>query len=228
MITTPQIWAVVPVKSLSMAKQRLAPLLDAGERRRLARAMFEDVLAACVAASRLAGIVVVTADAEVAALATTSGALVVAEAQERGTNAAVEAGIGTLSDVVSGVIVLPADVPHVSPAAIDAAARLCARERALVLVPASGDGGTNLFACTPPHLLRPSFGTGSFARHFALAARAGLEPLLPRLGQLDLDLDRPDDLARFLELRSATRAHRVLVELDVPARLIGAGEYESA
>lgn len=219
MTDTRHIWAVVPVKSLAAAKQRLARLLAAGERRRLARAMLQDVLDACIGARLLAGIAVVTADDEVAAVAAEAGALVLKERCERGINAAIGAGIRAVAGVASGVIVLPADVPHVTAAALDAAARLCAGENTLVLVPASRDGGTNLLACAPPDLIAPSFGPGSFARHGALAERAGIELLLPSLGRLDLDLDRPEDIASFLALPATTRSHRVLLDLEVPARL---------
>jgi 2-phospho-L-lactate/phosphoenolpyruvate guanylyltransferase len=217
--TTPRLWAVVPVKSPSRAKQRLAPLLDACERRQLACAMFEDVLDACIGARLLAGIAVVTADAEVAAIAGAAGALVHEEAEERGTNAAIAAGISAVTAFASGVIVVPSDVPHATAASIDAAARLCVHANALVLVPASRDGGTNLLACTPPDLIRPNFGPGSFARHCDSAARLGIAPLLPSIGRLDLDLDRPEDIDEFLALPATTRTHRLLLELDVPRRL---------
>lgn len=219
MMALSRIWTIVPVKSLATAKRRLAPLLDACERQRLARAMLEDVLDACVGARALAGIAVVTADADVAEIADRAGAFVLKERCERGTNAATEAGIGAVAAFASGVIVLPADVPHVTVASLDAAARLCAPGNALVLVPARRDGGTNLLACAPPELIAPSFGPASFSRHCALAERAGIAPLLPRLGRLDLDLDRPEDVASFLALPATTRAHRVLHDLDVPARL---------
>ena len=213
------LWAVLPVKSLPIAKQRLAPLLDPSERRRLARTMLEDVLGACSGARSLARIVVVTADDAVAAIAERAGARVLKEARERGTNAAIQAGIGAATAFASGVIVLPADVPHVTAASIDAAARLCVREGALVLVPASRDGGTNLLACTPPDLIETSFGAGSFVRHRERARQAGIEPILPSLGRLDLDLDRPQDIDSFLAMPATTRTHRVLLDLDVPARL---------
>ena len=38
------IWALVPVKAFSAGKRRLSPVLNAIDRARLARAMFEDVL----------------------------------------------------------------------------------------------------------------------------------------------------------------------------------------
>ena len=44
------IWAIVPVKNLARAKQRLAGLLDAVERQRLGLAMLEDVLKALAGA----------------------------------------------------------------------------------------------------------------------------------------------------------------------------------
>jgi 2-phospho-L-lactate guanylyltransferase len=93
MTLAPQLWAVLPVKSLACAKRRLAPLLDGDERRRLARAMLEDVLEACAGAASLAGILVVTADDEAAAIAKEAGARVLPEADERGTNDAVQAGL---------------------------------------------------------------------------------------------------------------------------------------
>ena len=40
----PAIWAMVPVKNLEHAKQRLADVLRAAERSELFRAMLEDVL----------------------------------------------------------------------------------------------------------------------------------------------------------------------------------------
>jgi 2-phospho-L-lactate guanylyltransferase len=219
MTGAPRIWAVVPVKAPAAAKQRLAPLLEDIERERLARAMAEDVLGACMAARALAGTVVVTADDGVARLAEAAGASIVREIGERGTNAAIQAGIGAALRVATGVVVVPADIPHVTAASLDTVAGLCSGESALVLVPASRDGGTNLFACAPPDLVETSFGPGSFARHLEGAARAGLRPLLPSLGWLDLDLDRPEDIAAFLDLPTQTRTRRVLLDLGVPARL---------
>jgi 2-phospho-L-lactate guanylyltransferase len=218
MTAAPQIWAVVPVKSLPAAKQRLAPLLERSERQMLARAMFEDVLDACMAAGSLAGTVVVTADDEVGRIGERAGARIVTEPHERGTNAAIETGIRAVTGCATGVIVMPADVPHVTAASLDAVARLCS-SKALVLVPASRDGGTNLLACTPPDLIGTSFGPGSFRRHLQEGACAGMQPLLPSLGRLDLDLDRPEDIGAFLDLPTNTRTRRVLLDLGIPIRL---------
>src|SRR5579875_3859931 len=70
----PDLWAVVPVKELERAKERLAPLLAPALRRALMLAMLEDVLAALAATPPLAGIVVATVDAEAERLARRDGA----------------------------------------------------------------------------------------------------------------------------------------------------------
>ena len=48
-------FALIPVKELSQAKARLAPVLDAAARRELALALFRDVLAAALACRALKG-----------------------------------------------------------------------------------------------------------------------------------------------------------------------------
>ena len=82
------VFAAVPVKDLTNAKQRLIPALTTDQRRRLAQAMLEDVLEALGAA--LAGSVhVVTTDAEVMDLARRRGAACLVESANRGHTEAV-------------------------------------------------------------------------------------------------------------------------------------------
>src|SRR5260370_38446120 len=85
------VWAVVPVKELDQAKQRLAPLLGPASRHALAAAMLEDVLAALGAVPGLAGIAVVTVDPAACRLAARYGARVVDEGARDGPTGAVTA-----------------------------------------------------------------------------------------------------------------------------------------
>lgn len=95
---------VVPVKSLSGAKTRLAPELSAGERAALARAFALDTIDAARAA-RLVSRVVVVSDEPVieAALRETAGVEVVPELGPRGLAAAIAHGIA-----VARAVSLPA------------------------------------------------------------------------------------------------------------------------
>ena len=88
-----------------------------------------------------------------------------------------------------------------------------------MIVPDRHGSGTNALLLTPPYAIMPAFGTGSFARHAALAARAG--PRCARCRSLGLDVDTPDDLAA---LRAALAARpggaprtRALLDAHAPA-----------
>ena len=82
-------WAVVPIKHLGAAKQRLADALARPDRRRLTLAMADDVLAALSGVPGLAGVAVISGDPEVAALARRYGARHIPEPEARGHTAAV-------------------------------------------------------------------------------------------------------------------------------------------
>lgn len=74
MSVSPDIWAVVPIKELDGAKQRLAPLLSPAQRRALIEVMMGEVLEAVAGAKRLAGILVVTLDPQATAIGRRLGA----------------------------------------------------------------------------------------------------------------------------------------------------------
>lgn len=210
------IHAVIPVKSFACAKQRMAPFLNAAERVRLARLMFEDVLDATQLARGLRRVLVVTHDAEAALIARDAGVQVIDPGGDFGFSAAVSRAVAALPPD-AGMMVVPTDIPHISPAIIDRLAALTLAP-GIAIVPATFDGGTNLLAMRPTTLLPPMFGQDSFARHRRGALAAGVMPAIWFSPEAGRDLDRPGDLLPFLALNSATRAHFFLASLDLAAR----------
>ena len=85
------LWALVPLKSLEGAKQRLKNCLGA-DREGFTLAMFKDVLAALCESKEVSFIAVVTDDPRVAAIADLDGLLVVDEFESKGLNGALERG----------------------------------------------------------------------------------------------------------------------------------------
>ena len=217
-------WAIVPVKRFAVAKRRLASALDAGERAQLARLMLEDVLDVLTRCEAyLAGVVVVTDDPEAAALAKRYGACVAPDEGCGGINAAIRLGL----DCVAGnggqsVVVIPSDVPHLSPGIIAQAVDAIRAPAALAAVSATDDNGTNLLACRPAHTLPLCFGPGSFDNHCDAARAQGMTVRVLPAGDLGLDIDRPKNLGAFLALNSNTRTHRFL------ASCIGGGCVDTA
>lgn len=217
-MTGRDVWVVVLVKPFRLAKRRLAGVLDAEERTELARVMLEDVLTAVGACESLAGVIVVTADRAAAAVARRHGAIVLMENAAVGMNAAVMRVVKYLtgrSD--AGIVVVPADLPHVSPLDIAEMMALIDRAPAVALV-RSNDGGTNLFACRPSGVIAPSFGPDSFNAHCAAAVREGITPTVCLAPHLSLDIDRREDLDAFVARESSTLTHAYLARLNIPAR----------
>jgi 2-phospho-L-lactate guanylyltransferase len=186
--------------------------------------MAEDVLDALDAARHLlAGILVVTADAQAAALARRRSAQVFIEPSPAGINRALARAAEWLSgDEDCGLIIVPADLPHITADTIDTLTRHLAAPRAVALIAATGDGGTNVLAVRPAGIIRPSFGPDSFARHCAAARAAGITPAVLALPHLGCDIDRPGDLETFLSLRTATRTHAFLACRGLSQRLASA------
>src|SRR6266478_2021784 len=121
------LWAVVPIKELERAKQRLAALLPPARRRALMLAMFEDVLTALAAPPGLAGRAVVTVDPAASRLAAKYGArLIEAGARDGHTGAVAAAAMLLAEEGRAGMLTLPGDVPLVTPAEIG---RLLAAQR---------------------------------------------------------------------------------------------------
>jgi len=223
-------WAVVPAKDLAAAKGRLGGLLDAGERAALATAMLEDVLAALRRSPSLAGIVVVTRDARLAASAHQAGARVLTDLRHAGPNAAIALAQRALaSEGARGMLAIPADIPLASAAAVERILAATAAAPAVTLVPALADMGSNALALAPVDAIPPCFGPQSFFRHQEAALARGIAPAILRLAEIGFDLDRAEDLARFLKTPSPTRSYAYLRERNLEDRLARrAGGEESA
>jgi 2-phospho-L-lactate/phosphoenolpyruvate guanylyltransferase len=220
------IWAVIPVKELAGAKQRLAGFLTPEERHLLAATMLEEVLAALAEARRLAGIALVTLDPHAVALAQRHGWRVITQGARDGHTGSVDAGRRLLADEgATGILTLPIDIPAATAAEIDATIDTHGSAPSFTIVPAHDEQGSNTVILSPPLAMTLRFGDNSYFPHLAAARDAGLAPNIVRQPGIAMDIDHPADLAAFLRLAQSdgTRTRNLLLALDVPRRLGEAG-----
>ena len=196
--------AVLPVKTFARAKQRLGEAVGRPERAELAAGMVADVLGALAAVHELDDVIVVTAEPRAADAAREAGAHVVDDPVEAGQSDAAARGVEAA--VLRGAertLLVPGDCPALDPGEVG---RLLSDYdgAGVVIVPDRHGSGTNALRLTPPELIAPSFGPGSFARHAARGAAAGALVRVAQLPSLELDVDTPGDLAA---LRAALQRH---------------------
>jgi 2-phospho-L-lactate guanylyltransferase len=175
---------VVPVKSFTRAKARLAPALDRAARAELARSMADRVL---TAAGSLP-VLVACDDDEVAEWARGRGAEVV---WVPGTdlNGAVTAAFEVCAARgVTRVTVAHADLPKARDLS------LVVGTSGVVIVPDRRDDGTNVLTVPTSRPFPFAYGPGSFQRHLDVCNTMGLSVTVVRPPELTWDVDEPDDL----------------------------------
>ena len=195
-------WALVPIRGLETAKTRLGGNLDAEERRDLVVDLLRRTLVATRDAPLVAGTIVVTMDPEAAGMARDHRAVGLVE-RAPGLNAAIAAARSVaVARGATAVLVLPADLPAIDAAAVDAVIRAAtdasatARPGAQGVVALVGDrhgSGTNALLVSPAALIDPMFGPASRDLHRAAAAGVGAA-FVELGGPLTLDVDTADDL----------------------------------
>jgi 2-phospho-L-lactate guanylyltransferase len=217
------VWAVVPVKELDRAKERLAPVLPPERRRALMLAMLEDVLTALAATPGLGGLAVVTVDAGARRLAARYGARIIEIGARDGHSGAVAAAARLLAaEGCPGMLTVPGDIPLVTPAEITQllASHSHRPAPAFTIAPSRDNRGSNAIICSPPDAVPLRFGEDSFFPHLQAAEACGIRPTVLRLPGIALDIDTPEDLAALTLVPSATRAH-ALLDLQPAAATIG-------
>ena len=196
------VWAAVPVKAFTGAKQRTASILTPVQREALAATMLEDVLSALAGATRLSGILVNTIDPLAADLAVRYGARVVTEGALDGHTGAVNGMARILAaEGRKAFLTVPGDIPRVTSEEIDAVISSCLIEPSFTIVPAHDELGSNAVLCAPPFSVPLRFGDDSYFPHLIAAWAQGIEPTIVRLPGIGLDIDNPTDLRAFLASR---------------------------
>jgi 2-phospho-L-lactate guanylyltransferase len=190
---------LIPVKDLTRAKQRLAPLLTQAARTELARAMLEDVFNAVAAARGADSVYVVTSCPEAAERARALGWETLRETEQVSESDSVDRAAKELAARgVELLLRLPIDIPLVQPADIEELLQAAGPAPMMVAVPSRDGRGTNALLRTPPALFPSHFGEGSFAKHLAEAQARRAQIRVLRNPRIELDVDDPADLRALL------------------------------
>jgi len=193
--------ALVPVKDPAEGKSRLSALLGREERHALNLYLARRTMGVCSEYFGARRTLVVTASAEVAAMARDIGATVVPETSAcAGLNPALAAAAGVaIASGADAIVVVPTDLALISNDAIWEAMDDMPAAPGCLLVPDRHGVGTNLMALSPARSDLFAFGKASLRRHAALAAGLGYTVRVHGSAPLALDLDLPEDYRAWLK-----------------------------
>ncbi|HXY52047.1 MAG TPA: 2-phospho-L-lactate guanylyltransferase [Terriglobales bacterium] len=200
---------LVPVKNLSCAKQRLAPLLHPGARTQLAQAMLWDVLETLGRWSRRPEVAVVSCDPLALELASRYDFQIIADPKNPGETGAIEMATHVCQlRGVESTLVIPADIPLIQTWELEMVLDEAPGEGTL-LVPARDGRGTNAILRRPAALFPLRFGNDSFKPHLAAAQATGKPCVVLHLPGIAMDVDNPADLKHLASLPGESRAQRL-------------------
>ena len=178
---------VIPVKSFTMAKGRLADTLTPRQREDLARTCAETVIRAAAPLPAY----VVCSDDDVASWAVSVGAHVV-HCTTPGLDVAVAAGRTAIAaEGFDHIIVAHADLPLAESLAH------IAREGIVTMVTDRHNDGTNVLSFPLASSFSTAYGPGSLDNHIRAAEACGLAYETIEDASLSLDLDTADDLSEL-------------------------------
>ena len=193
---TGEVVAVVPVRGLPAGKRRLAARLSTDQRNSLVRAMLDDVVGALLNAASIDRVVICSRDVAAHVEGDRLGVDFLDQADQRpGYNGAIARAQADLA-AADALLIAPADVPLITPDAVDLVVATAPDGEAVVVAPAH-NGGTNGLFVRPPGIIRPAFGPASARAHAQAASDAGAAGVPFRLAQIDVwayDIDTPADL----------------------------------
>lgn len=187
--------AIVPIRSLTGGKTRLASVLSVDERRDLIKSMLMQVTRAALDSGMLARALVISADQDALDFAASLDPRVLPVRQNSTPGLVASLDQARAAAVASGsrsALILFGDLPLIE--AIDV--RLLMRHDApVVIAPDQRGAGTNALLLRDGALadFAFQFGAESFGRHMAEAARLGVSPAISRSPGTLFDLDTPED-----------------------------------
>ena len=209
-------WAVIPVKQISQAKQRLSKILSSEERRDFFSAMLEDVLSMMVKIDFFEKIILATNCPHAISIAGRHGITHFETGPDDGLNqAAGETVNHLLENGISDMFLIPADIPLITEEEINSAIKAHPSAPSLTIIPSRDKLGSNCLLLSPPSRMPLKFGPDSYFRHLEIAQTNGLQVNSMELKGFGHDIDEPKDLYQLLKAEGKTLSQKYLLQLNL-------------
>lgn len=196
---------IVPAKKFAEAKTRLAGVLPAADRKRLAELLAVTVLRQLARARCIRRVIVASSEPSLVGVASEFGFDILPDDPlNPGLNAAIGRAVRqAVSNGAQDVGVVFSDLPLFSADEFEKIVQhhLEGAARQVTLVRDRFGIGTNVRLCRPGDLLPPLYGRNSAEEYRRAAAACGAELRIVKSDRLSHDLDQPADVRAILDLQ---------------------------
>lgn len=218
---------IVPVKKFAEAKTRLASVLPAADRAKVAELLAETVLRQLARVRRVRRVIVASSEPSLVGVASEFDFDILPDDPlNPGLNGAIGKAVRqAMSSGAQDVGVVFSDLPLLSADEFEKIVQrhLEGAVRQVTLVRDRFGIGTNVRLCRPGDLLPPLYGRNSAGEYQKAAAACGAELCIVASDRLSHDLDQPADIGAILDLQNGRMlppAFRVMF-----GRWAGSGAY---
>ena len=212
-------WAVIPVKQISQAKQRLSKILSPVERRDFFSAMLEDILSIIVKIDFFEKIILATNCPHAISIAGRHGITHFETGPDDGLNqAAGETVNHLLENGIRDMFLIPGDIPLITEEEINSVLKAHPSAPSLTIIPSRDKLGSNCILLSPPSRMPLKFGPESYFRHLEIAQTNGLKVNPMEFPGFGLDIDEPKDLFELLKAEGNTRSQKYIRHLNLVIR----------
>lgn len=189
------LWAIVPIKPLRRGKSRLASVLSEKEREQLNQTLLTKTIRCLKEIKEIDEILIVSYDPSALTISREYGVRTIQESPNTNINKALRKGtMAAMTFNVSSILIVPADLPFIEPAAIRELLGKAHKSPEIVIAPDRRMNGTNALFINPVGILDYDFGMWSFRKHIEQAERKKIRIEIYNNDKLSFDLDIPEDL----------------------------------
>jgi len=186
--------AIIPIKPLKRGKSRLAGVLSIEEREKLNKEMLIRTLRCIKDVPQINFYIVISYDPAALAIARELSAKTILESKVTNLNRALQKATAAAKAFnATQVLILPADLPLITSAAIQQFINLGENFEGMTISSDHRQSGTNALMVNPIGLINYNFGEWSFRKHIEQAERKKVPVRVANIQSLQFDLDVPED-----------------------------------
>jgi 2-phospho-L-lactate guanylyltransferase len=214
---------VIPVKALDKAKSRLESLLTQEEKQGLILAMLHDVTKTITKTGTESDLYLLSKDQKIVNYAESHTLGNIRESHD-GLNCSIQdATYWAMEEGYNEMLVIPSDLPLITET--DISRLLSTRNKQIVVLSPSKDGGTNAFLRRPPDIIKSNYGKDSFKKHMELAKSAGCDISVVKSQTLAFDIDTLQDLSIYASMGFSNCSGRYIKLNQIDKKLCGFNRF---